>query len=174
MNITPQQIVQIARKAGENTAYIAFDITLTVPWMALAFDLSEFEVLAPTREALREKLGVALAQNVRRYISELDDTSLNELIENVMAKEIRNEQDKVLLTEAGIDAHAIGWCEAHGVRLEQAQEEEIAGMWDWLDDRGNAGGRSFDTEEEAALDAIEQLGLTGPTAPKAKGRRGRK
>jgi hypothetical protein len=54
---------------------------------------------------------------------------------------------------------AIMVCDARGVDLVEAQEPEIAGMWDWLDDQGNACACSFDTEIEAALDAVKVLGL---------------
>ncbi len=50
-------------------------------------------------------------------------------------------------------------CERHEVSTVQAEEEEIRGMWDWLDDQGNACEHSFDTEEEARANAVEMLGL---------------
>lgn len=53
----------------------------------------------------------------------------------------------------------VALCEANGVRIVEAQEEEIRGMWDWLDDHGNACDCSFDTQREAALDAIGALDI---------------
>lgn len=50
-------------------------------------------------------------------------------------------------------------CEVNGVRIVQAEEEEIRGMWDWLDSEGNACDQSFDTEREAMVDAVLQLDL---------------
>lgn len=50
-------------------------------------------------------------------------------------------------------------CMENGVRIVQAEEEEIAGMWDWLDDNGNASDQSFDTAREAMQDAIQRLEL---------------
>lgn len=52
-------------------------------------------------------------------------------------------------------------CEEYGVRLVEAHEEEIKGMWDWLDDTGNACACSLGSIEEAALDAVNVLGLAG-------------
>lgn len=50
-------------------------------------------------------------------------------------------------------------CENNDVRLVEAQEDEIKGMWDWLDDHGNACECSFATIEEAALNAVKVLEL---------------
>ena len=50
-------------------------------------------------------------------------------------------------------------CEDNGVMFSEAQEEEIKGMWDWLDEQGNACDHSFETIEDAAKNAIEVLGL---------------
>jgi len=51
-------------------------------------------------------------------------------------------------------------CATNGVRLVEAQEDEIKGMWDWLDDAGNACDCSFDTMALAALDAVHVLKLS--------------
>lgn len=57
-------------------------------------------------------------------------------------------------------------CEINGVRLVQAQEPEVAGRWDWIrDECGDASEASFETRAEAALDAVERLGLTDPREP---------
>lgn len=50
-------------------------------------------------------------------------------------------------------------CVRAGVRLTEAQEDEVRGLWDWVDDAGNACECSLATQEEAALDAYETLGL---------------
>lgn len=50
-------------------------------------------------------------------------------------------------------------CEANGVRVVEATEDEVRGMWDWLDEAGNACDQSFATEREAMQDAILQLDL---------------
>lgn len=55
---------------------------------------------------------------------------------------------------------AVFLCQDNEVRLVEAQEEEIAGMWDWLDNEGNACDHSFDTIGEAALNAVHVLGLS--------------
>lgn len=56
-------------------------------------------------------------------------------------------------------ALACALCDRAGVRIVQAEEEEIAGRWDWLDEQGNASASSLETAEEAALDAYLSLGL---------------
>lgn len=62
-------------------------------------------------------------------------------------------------------------CEENEVSLSEAQEEEIRGMWDWIGPHGNACDHSFDTIEEAALDAVTVLklckGSEVPPAPSA-------
>lgn len=58
------------------------------------------------------------------------------------------------------DVWAVLLCHDKDVRLIEAQEEEIRGMWDWLDDQGNACAYSFPTIEDAALNAVEVLGLS--------------
>ena len=50
-------------------------------------------------------------------------------------------------------------CKDNDVRLSEAQEEEIKGMWDWLDTQGNACECSFETIEDAALNAVAVLNL---------------
>ena len=50
-------------------------------------------------------------------------------------------------------------CEKNGVWFSEAQEEEIKGMWDWLDEHGNACSHSFETIEDAAKNAVEVLEL---------------
>lgn len=54
---------------------------------------------------------------------------------------------------------ALYLCGRYDIDLMQAQEEEIHGMWDWVGPEGNACDHSFDTLEEAALDACEKLNL---------------
>lgn len=49
-------------------------------------------------------------------------------------------------------------CVRADVTLAEAQEEEIRGRWDWFT-TDSASDSSFTTQEEAALDAYEQLGL---------------
>lgn len=55
-------------------------------------------------------------------------------------------------------------CEEHGVRIVEAQEPEVEGYYDWLDDHGNACDTSFICADEAAMDAVKRLGLD-PHAP---------
>ena len=51
-------------------------------------------------------------------------------------------------------------CHHNGVRLVQAQEPEIAGMWDWISgDGNNACDTGFSSQIEAARDAVKVLGL---------------
>lgn len=51
-------------------------------------------------------------------------------------------------------------CERHGVRLVEAQEPEIRGRWDWIDEgRAVASDASLETACEAALDAVRSLAL---------------
>ncbi|MNR71518.1 hypothetical protein D3C71_21470 [compost metagenome] len=54
-------------------------------------------------------------------------------------------------------------CKRMDIRLEQAQEEEIRGMWDWIGSEqagyGQACDQSFLTREEACLDAYSKLDL---------------
>jgi hypothetical protein len=47
------------------------------------------------------------------------------------------------------------WCDDHGVRIVQAEEIEVRGMWDWLDESGNACDYSFPTEREAMQNAYD-------------------
>jgi protein-disulfide isomerase len=54
-------------------------------------------------------------------------------------------------------------CDFHEVRIVEAQEEEIAGMWDWLDNQGNACDHSAETREEAEMDAYLSLNLLQQT-----------
>jgi hypothetical protein len=58
-------------------------------------------------------------------------------------------------------------CEENGIRIVEAQEPEIEGLFDWLDDHGNACEMSLVSEDEAAVDAISKLGLIscGPVMP---------
>ena len=55
-------------------------------------------------------------------------------------------------------------CEEHGIRIVEAQEPEVEGYYDWLDDHGNACDTSFICADEAAMDAVKRLGLD-PHAP---------
>jgi len=51
-------------------------------------------------------------------------------------------------------------CENNGVRFVEAQEPEVAGRWDWIHDQtADASDISFETAGEAALDAVQRLGL---------------
>lgn len=50
-------------------------------------------------------------------------------------------------------------CEANHVRIVQATEDEVRGMWDWVDEAGNACDHSFATEREAMQNAILELDL---------------
>lgn len=48
-------------------------------------------------------------------------------------------------------------CEASGIRLVQASEDETRGLWDWVDDSASdACDQSFATRAEAALDALSR------------------
>lgn len=64
-----------------------------------------------------------------------------------------------------LDAHrpealALALCDKADVGLSQAEEDEIRGMWDWISPDGSqACEHSFDTREQAALDAYYVLGL---------------
>ena len=50
-------------------------------------------------------------------------------------------------------------CEDAGVNLVEAQEEEIAGRWDWIGPNGKASDMSLETRADAAINAAEVLGL---------------
>lgn len=50
-------------------------------------------------------------------------------------------------------------CSGAGVHFSQAEEDEIRGMWDWIGPHGDACDRSFECLDEAALDAVQRLGL---------------
>ncbi len=54
---------------------------------------------------------------------------------------------------------AVWLCTRAGVRLVEAEEEEIRGMWDWLDEQGHTSAASQPTLEDAALDAYRTLNL---------------
>lgn len=56
------------------------------------------------------------------------------------------------------DDRALKICKAFGVRLVEAQEDEVRGRWDWRTNH-NASDTSFASEAEAARDACESLGL---------------
>lgn len=51
-------------------------------------------------------------------------------------------------------------CDQHGVTLSQSQDEGSLSRWDWLTDTNEGSEISFDTKDEAALNAVETLGLT--------------
>lgn len=51
-------------------------------------------------------------------------------------------------------------CYEKDVSFIQAEEEEVAGMWDWMDHDGSPCDRSFFTMGEAALDAVAKLRLS--------------
>lgn len=51
-------------------------------------------------------------------------------------------------------------CDQHGVKLSQSQDESSLSRWDWLTDTNEGSEISFDTKDEAALNAVETLGLT--------------
>ena len=55
------------------------------------------------------------------------------------------------------------WCQIicykNDVRIVEAQEPEVAGMFDWLDESGNACEMSFDSADLAAMNAVQQLGF---------------
>lgn len=51
-------------------------------------------------------------------------------------------------------------CDQHGVTLSQSQDEGSLGRWDWLTDTNEGSEISFDTKDEAALNAVETLGLS--------------
>lgn len=51
-------------------------------------------------------------------------------------------------------------CDQHGVKLSQSQDDGSLGRWDWLTDTNEGSELSFETKDEAALNAVETLGLT--------------
>lgn len=59
---------------------------------------------------------------------------------------------------------AVVRCAQESVRLMEAQEPEIRGRWDWMDERGNGCDASLETKAEAAINAVETLGLEGLTS----------
>lgn len=58
-------------------------------------------------------------------------------------------------------------CEEHEVRIVEAHEPEVQGMFDWLDSKGNACAISFVSADEAALNAVGclELDLRPPVTP---------
>lgn len=50
-------------------------------------------------------------------------------------------------------------CEEEGVRITQAQEEEILGRWDWYTNDGTASEASLNTQSDAELNAYRALNL---------------
>ncbi len=50
-------------------------------------------------------------------------------------------------------------CNAKNVRLTEAKEKDLRGWWGWVNDSGTESDSCFRTIEEAALDAVEVLGL---------------
>lgn len=48
-------------------------------------------------------------------------------------------------------------CARAGITVCQAQEDEIKGRWDWIDENRNASDMSFDTEQDAALAALDEM-----------------
>lgn len=68
---------------------------------------------------------------------------------------------EALLNQDGIPLenefdNAVLACNTAGIELVQAKEEEIRGQWDWLSPTGDASDMSFDTQEEAAADAVDR------------------
>lgn len=58
-----------------------------------------------------------------------------------------------------IDVFNLVLCLQFDVSIEQAEEEEIYSMWDWIGPNGNACEHSFDTDEDAMQNAVTQLQL---------------
>jgi hypothetical protein len=57
---------------------------------------------------------------------------------------------------ADLQAWAVTVCERRGIRLIEAEEDEVKGRWDWIfDEQGMASESSFETQGAAALDAVE-------------------
>ncbi len=54
-------------------------------------------------------------------------------------------------------------CGEHQVRLIESSDPDSEGMWDWLGPNGNGCEISFDSADEAAVDAVKQLGLAADT-----------
>ena len=60
----------------------------------------------------------------------------------------------------GAASSAMALCGERGVRIEQSQDRETSGRWDWITADGKAASEcSFDTAEDAARDAVARLGL---------------
>lgn len=51
-------------------------------------------------------------------------------------------------------------CGRHGIKLSRSKDEGSLGRWNWLSDSNQGSEISFDTEAEAALNAVETLGLS--------------
>ena len=96
-----------------------------------------------------------------------DGTSFDALLDALEFAEITatvypdgHEPDSLeYMTDPRSTEELVALCEACGVRIVEAQEDEVRGMWDWLDNHGNACDQSLDTQREAALDAIGSLDI---------------
>lgn len=71
---------------------------------------------------------------------------------HVLGAKAAIEQNRV----ADLQAWAVTVCERRGIRLVEAEEDEVKGRWDWIfEEQGMACESSFETQGAAALDAVE-------------------
>lgn len=168
MNMTSQQIVAVSKEHSAPALHLAFNVKMS-SWITLAFDRSEIEALSPGSSALREKVSVGVAQALRRQIEEMSDSDLNLLFDSVDIKEVRDDSDRVLLDEGGIERNATELCAAHGIEIVEIEGSVCRYIWRDRDRRFAP--KDFETTSEAAIDAIEVHNLASDQVGSEAGRR---
>lgn len=106
-------------------------------------------------EFMEDKVGGEEIKEAYAYIHVLQRSRKNDIGSECL---IDKEQMLKWLAQHRTQILANILCERHDVTISEAQEEEIRGMWDWLY-QNDACEHSFDTAEEAKLDAYRRLDL---------------
>lgn len=136
---------------------------------AVKFDLrKDMSKWAPTKveevlhqgHAYEQMLEEALLSRAGKTIDLTLDAAITHIQSRKIGFKISVPKAEVLewFNQYRLDALNLALCGYFEIELEQAQEEEIRGMWDWLG-QGEACECSFDTLEEAAANAVRSLGL---------------
>jgi hypothetical protein len=122
-------------EVGFRGDYETDNIAQYVSTEGLSVELNEaFDYIgAMQKSKLKDPPGFEVAVDVNQYLKWLD------------------EQRPLVLARAV--------CEHLGIRAVEAEEPEIAGRWDWVDDEGNASDASLESQDAAYLDAYRKLGL---------------
>lgn len=147
----------------------------------MLLDLTSHFVDAINSGALKREQGQegfdTLVQHIASYTKPADDDAapsedlLNEFLPDLCGVAptvatgtvvVKNFDQNTGLPVPLTGAYAIALCDYRNIALVEAEETEIRGRWDWTDGYHGASACSFETKEEAALDAVKELGLESP------------